>query len=89
MSSKLNGMKTGLALFTAVSMSALITAGVLTAEDPAAATETSTTETTPATQGALQTQKIWEREHTLRDGRTVTCLYVTEAGLECDWDGAR
>lgn len=82
MSSKLNGMKTGLALFTAVSMSALITAGVLTAEDPAAATETSL-------DGALQTQKIWEREHTLRDGRTVTCLYVTEAGLECDWDGAR
>lgn len=83
MSSKLNGMKTGLALFTAVSMSALITAGVLTAEDPAAAaTETSL-------DGALQVQKIWEREHTLRDGRTVTCLYVTEAGLECDWRGAR
>lgn len=87
MSSKLNGMKTGLALFTAVSMSALITAGVLTAEDPAAATETSTAES--SLDGALQVQKIWEREHTLRDGRTVTCLYVTEAGLECDWDGAR
>ena len=84
MSSKTDGMKMGLALFTAVSMSALITAGVLTAEDPAAATET-----TPATQGALQVQKIWEREHTLQDGRTVTCLYVTGAGLECDWDGAR
>lgn len=87
MSSKTDGMKLGLALFTAVSMSALITAGVLTAEDPAAATETSTTET--SLDGALQVQKIWEREHTLRDGRTVTCLYVTEAGLECDWDGAR
>lgn len=35
--------------------------------------------------GALQPQKMWEREQSLRDGRTVTCLYVHDTGLSCDW----
>lgn len=54
--------------------------------DTVTLTSTSTVTEPP---GALQPQKMWEREHVLRDGRTVTCLYVTETGLDCDWNGAR
>lgn len=61
---------------------------------PAPVVESSETTAPPeptdleGTQGALQPQKIWEREHQLRNGDTITCLYVQDSGLSCDWGGA-
>lgn len=61
---------------------------------PAPGVESSETTAPPeptdleGTQGALQPQKIWEREHQLRNGDTITCLYVQDSGLSCDWGGA-
>ena len=37
---------------------------------------------------AAQLRKLWEREHLLQDGRTVTCLSMEYTALSCDWEGA-
>lgn len=54
-------------------------------------TETTTTTTqTPAPQDNNDTQpaELWEQTVTLQDGREVTCLYLTNDVLSCDWEGA-
>lgn len=37
---------------------------------------------------AAQLRTLWEREQTLSDGRTVTCLAMEYTALSCDWEGA-
>lgn len=83
----------GLMIATVIASAGLAVAGVsmftASADDPAPVEPASAETTTESTEveGALLPQKMWEREHQLRNGETVTCLYVQDTGLSCDWAG--
>lgn len=54
------------------------------------APETAPATSTPATtslEGAVAPHKLWEREHTLRNGQRVVCLQANTGGLDCNWSG--